>query len=201
EGKVVDCNEAFLLMLGYANKEELLKLDVRQALYVHPEERDEFLRLMGQHGFVRNFEYMLRRKDGTHVNVIESSFATHAENGEIERYQGVVLDVTEKKRAEDEVRRRNRELYALNNIAVTFNQSFDLDEILQLTMLQLVELFSSDTAGVYLFDEETNSMRKKSGYGHRSSWVTDHEIFTLPPEFVEKIKEGRIEIIGSRDTA
>src|SRR5205807_2196216 len=108
EGKVVDCNEAFLLMLGYANKEELLKLDVRQALYVHPEERDEFLRLMGQHGFVRNFEYALRRKDGTHVNVIESSFATHAENGEIERYQGVVLDVTEKKRAEDEVRRRNR---------------------------------------------------------------------------------------------
>src|SRR5205807_4343228 len=178
-------------------KEELLKLDVRQALYVHPEERDEFLRLMGQHGFVRNFEYALRRKDGTHVNVIESSFATHAENGEIERYQGVVLDVTEKKRAEDEVRRRNRELYTLNNIAVTFNQSFDLDEILQLTMLQIVELFSTDTAGIYLFDEETSSMRKKSGYGYRSSWVTEHDMFAMPPEFLEEIRDGHIEIISS----
>ena len=39
------------------------------------------------------------------------------------------MDVTEMKHAEDEIRRRNRELYVLNNIAVTFNQSFELDEI------------------------------------------------------------------------
>ena len=52
-------------------------------------------------------------------------------------------------------------LYVLNNIAVTFNQSFDLDEILQLIMLQMVELFSTDTASVYLFDEETNTLIKK----------------------------------------
>ena len=198
EGKLVDCNEAFVRMLGYANKEELLKLDVGQSLYTNQGDHDEFLRLMGQNGFVRNFEYALRRKDGTQVYVIESSFATRSENGEIERYQGVVLDLTEKKRAEDEVRRRNRELYALNNIAVTFNQSSDLDEILQLTMLQIVELFSSDTAGVYLFDEETSSMRKKAGYGHRSAWVTSHEVFALPPEFVEELKDRRIEIISSQ---
>ncbi len=117
-------------------------------------------------GFVRNFEILLRCKDGRKIHVIESSFATRSPSGTIERYQGVVLDVTEMKRAEDEIRRRNRELYVLNNIAVTFNQSFDLDEILQLIMLQMVELFSTDTAAVYLFDEETNTLTKKSSYGH-----------------------------------
>jgi len=200
EGRVVDCNEAFVRMLGYGGKEEVLQLDVGQSLYAHHEDRAEFLRQMTENGFVRNFEYILRRKDGTQVNVIESSFATRSEGGEIERYQGVVLDLTEKKQAEDEIRRRNRELHALNNIAVTFNQSFDLEEILELTMLQIVELFASDTAGVYLFDEETSSMRKKSVYGHRSPWVTEHEMFVLPPEFVEKIKERRVEIISSTET-
>jgi PAS domain S-box-containing protein len=200
EGRVVDCNEAFVRMLGYADKEEVLKLDVGQSLYAIHEDRTEFLRQMAQNGFVRNFEYILRRKDGAQVNVIESSFATHGEDGEIERYQGVVLDLTEKKQAEDEIRRRNRELYALNNIAVTFNQSFDLEEILQLTMLQIVELFASDTAGVYLFDEETSSMRKKSGYGHHSPWVTEHEMFALPADFVEEIKDRRVEIISSKAT-
>src|SRR5207247_1060232 len=68
------------------------------------------------------------------------------------------------------------------------------------TMLQIVELFASDTAGVYLFNEETSAMHKKSAYGHRSSWVTEHENFTLPAEFVQEIKERRIEIINSRNT-
>src|SRR5947207_7907150 len=200
DGKILDCNEAFVRMLGFAGKEELLQIQAPAALYADIEDRRKFLEEMDRNGFVRNFEYVLRCKDGRLINVVESSFATLTTSGTVERYQGVVLDLTEKKKAEDEIRRRNRELYALNNIAVTFNQSFDLEEILHLTMLQIVELFASDTAGVYLFEEETNSMRKKSSYGHRSSWVSEHETFTLPPAFVEEIKERRIEIINSQNT-
>ena len=49
--------------------------------------------------------------------------------------------MTEKRRAEDEMRRRNRELNALNAMAVVATQSFDLDEILNLTLRQVVSLF------------------------------------------------------------
>ena len=41
-----------------------------------------------------------------------------------ERYQGFILDITEKKRSEDEMRRRNRELNALNAMAVIATQSY-----------------------------------------------------------------------------
>ncbi|HEX7289169.1 MAG TPA: GAF domain-containing protein [Candidatus Angelobacter sp.] len=195
EGKILDCNEAFVHMLGYGNKDQVLALEAVGSLYVHPEDRRKFLDEMALHGFVRNFEYLLRRKDGKEISVIESSFATRGPGGEIERYQGVVLDVTEMKRAEDEIRRRNRELYVLNNIAVTFNQSFDLDEILQLVMLQIVDLLSTDTASVYLFDEETVTLHKKAGYGHRSRLVSENEAFPLPADFVETLRAGHIEII------
>ena len=195
QGHILDCNEAFVRMLGYDSKEEILKLDVAQSVYVDMEDRNKFLSEIARLGFVRNFEIVLRCKDGRKIHVIESSFATRSPNGTIERYQGVVLDVTEMKRAEDEIRRRNRELYVLNNIAVTFNQSFDLDEILQLIMLQMVELFSTDTAAVYLFDEETNTLTKKSSYGHRSSWSTESESVVLPAEFIAAVKASHAEVI------
>ncbi|MGE5324831.1 MAG: PAS domain S-box protein, partial [Actinomycetota bacterium] len=195
EGKIMDCNEAFVRMLGYSGKEEVLSLDVIQSLYVDQEDRSKFLSEMSQHGYVRNFEYQLRRKDGERVSVIESSFATRDPAGRIERYQGVLMDVTEMKHAEDEIRRRNRELYVLNNIAVTFNQSFDLDEILQLSMLQIVELLSTDTAAVYLFEEQNNQLVKKAAYGHRSPLVSDSAFFSVPAEFVESLRLGHAEII------
>ena len=199
EGNILDCNEAFVRMLGYDSKEDILKLDVAQSVYVDTEDRKKFLSEIARQGFVRNFEILLRCKDGRKINVIESSFATRAPSGKIERYQGVVLDVTEMKRAEDEIRRRNRELYVLNNIAVTFNQSFDLDEILQLIMLQMVELFSTDTAAVYLFDEETNTLTKKSSYGHRTTWAVESESVVFPPAFIDSVKAKHAEIIDQQD--
>src|SRR5258707_4548770 len=182
-------------MLGYDSQEDILRLQVAHSVYVDMEDRKKFLSEISQHGFVRNFEILLRCKDGRKIHVIESSFATRSPSGKIERYQGVVLDVTEMKRAEDEIRRRNRELYVLNNIAVTFNQSFDLEEILQLIMLQIVELLSTDTAAVYLFEEETSILHKKASYGHRSSWVTESETFPVPGDFVDAIKANHTEII------
>jgi len=194
-GKLVDCNEAFVRMLGYSHKEEVLGLDVLQSLYVDNEDRKKFLSEISRQGFVRNFEYRLRRKDGNEIYVIESSFATRDPGGRVERYQGVVMDVTEMKHAEDEIRRRNRELYVLNNIAVTFNQSFDLDEILQLIMLQIVELLATDTASVYLFDDQTNALLKKASYGHRSSIIADNDVFLLPADFVEALRANHTEIV------
>src|SRR5262249_28816133 len=105
EGRIVDCNEAFVTMLGYSHKEDILALDVVDSLYVDPDHREKFRGEISRQGFVRNFEYLLRRKDGKEINVMESSFATRDASGNIERYQGVLLDVTEMKRAEEEIRR------------------------------------------------------------------------------------------------
>jgi len=64
--------------------------------------------------YVRNFEITVRRKDGTLLTAAASCFC-HAQFGREHRaLPGIHLDITEKKRSEDEMRRRNRELNALN---------------------------------------------------------------------------------------
>ena len=76
--------------------------------------------------------------------------------------------MTEKRRAEDEMRRRNRELNALNAMAVVAAQSFDLDEILNLTLRQVVTLFGAESGTVYLSDSDTTTYRRRAAWGPRS---------------------------------
>jgi len=78
------------------------------------------------------------------------------------------MDTSEKRRADDEIRRRNRELNALNAIATISTQSFDLDEILNLTLRQVVTLFSSESGSIYLADPGGQVLRRRAGWGHRS---------------------------------
>jgi len=168
DGELLDCNDAFVTMLGYGSRDELMALDIGSVLFSVTEEREAFLKEIEAHNYVRNFEITVRRKDGTRLAVAQSCFATRNASGNIERYQGFVLDITEKKRSEDEMRRRNRELNALNAMAVIATQSFDLDEILNLTVRQVISLFGAETGSVYLAAEPEGTYRRRAGWGPRS---------------------------------
>src|SRR6202049_3847262 len=168
-GRLLDCNDAFVRMLGYSSRAELMAMDLDTELSASAEQTDAFHREIEAHNYVRNFEVTLRRKDGTLVTVLQSSFATRNPAGKIERYQGFLLDITEKKRAEDEIRKRNRELNALNAMAVIATQSFDLDEILNLTLRQVISLLGAQTGSIYLCDPDTTTFRRRAGWGQRSA--------------------------------
>ena len=55
EGKILDCNEAFVRMLGYDSKEDILRLDVAQSLYVDMEDRKKFLSEISPAGICQEF--------------------------------------------------------------------------------------------------------------------------------------------------
>lgn len=56
----------------------------------------------------------------------------------------------------EQLRRRNRELAILNEIAKALNQSTDLDEALHTALSQVVNLFELQTGWIWLLHEETN---------------------------------------------
>jgi PAS domain S-box-containing protein len=195
EGKLLDCNDAFIRMLGYGNREELVGVNVDTELYASSEQRDVFRRQVEQHNYVRNFEVTLRRKDGTLLSAMESSFASRNAEGKIERYQGFLLDMTEKKRAEDEIRRRNRELNALNAMAVIATQSFDLDEILNLTLRQVISLLGAETGSIYLCDADETTFRRRAGWGQRSAERARFSEVKFTEGFGELVTRSRTEVV------
>jgi PAS domain S-box-containing protein len=195
KGQLIDCNDAFVHMLGYTKRDELLVLNLDSEICVDPKQRAAFREEIETHNYVRNFEVTLRRKDGTLLLASESSFATRGGTGNIERYQGFVLDMTEKRRAEDEMLRRNRELNALNAMAVVATQSFDLDEILNLTLRQVVSLFGAESGSVYLADTDAPTYRRRAAWGPRSRDKSRPSEVSLASGFGDLVMRSRTEVI------
>ncbi|MBZ5612669.1 MAG: GAF domain-containing protein [Acidobacteriia bacterium] len=195
EGALLDCNDAFVTMLGYGSRDELMALDMGGVLHAIPEEGEAFRKEIEAHNYVRNFEITVRRKDGVLLAVAQSCFATRGADGRIERYQGFMLDITEKKRSEDEMRRRNRELNALNAMAVIATQSFDLDEILNLTLRQVISLFGAETGSVYLAAEPDGTFRRRAGWGPRSEARVRMAEVVFPEGMGDLVMRSRAEVV------
>jgi PAS domain S-box-containing protein len=194
-GHLLDCNDAFVHMLGYDRREELLTLNLDEDIRVDAGQREAFRKAIEDHNYVRNFEVTMRRKNGTLLLSSESSFATRDAAGRIERFQGFVLDVTEKRRTEDEMRRRNRELNALNAMAVVATQSFDLDEILNLTLRQVVSLFGAESGAVYLSDSDAPTFRRRAAWGPRSRDKSRPAEISFADGFGDLVMRSRAEVI------
>jgi len=95
DGKFMAANPALVRLLGYASEDELLELSIGEDLYVHAEDRANWLRNMAAAGEIRNAELVLRRKDGRKIVVLENSRAVRDEQGNILYYEGTLTDITE----------------------------------------------------------------------------------------------------------
>jgi two-component system NtrC family sensor kinase len=195
EGRLLECNDAFARMLGYSGADEIKSLDIAGQLYADRDKRREFMEEIEEKSFVRAYEVELRRKDGSPLIALETSVATRDEDGRIVRYQGFLLDITEKKRAENEIRRRNRELFALNAIATATSQSLELTEVLEVTLRHAVELFNADTGAVYLVDPDTRIFHRAVGFGHRSELGRNRSELRFPDDFWELIQRSETQVI------
>ncbi len=99
DGHILDANPAMISLFGYPI-EELRVLDVRK-LYVEPERREIFFHELATHRFVRDFETELVTKSGARIDIIESATILSQPGGEVAGYQGILRDVTEKKRRDE----------------------------------------------------------------------------------------------------
>jgi PAS domain S-box-containing protein len=112
KGKFLEANPAIIRMFGYGNKEEFLALRVAD-LYQNPDDRKKFNQKMLQEGFVRNEELHLKKKDGTTFIGSVSAVAVKNELGKIEYYDGIIDDITERKKAEAALRESEERYKAL----------------------------------------------------------------------------------------
>jgi len=107
EGKFLDCNHALLEMLGYPTKEEFLSINIAQDLYLNPEDRKIFQERIERDGYVKDMEVEFKKRNGEKITVLLTGHPIKNEKGEITGYQGINLDITERKRIEDELREAN----------------------------------------------------------------------------------------------
>jgi PAS domain S-box-containing protein len=104
DGRILECNDAILRMLGYASKQELLALRAPQ-LYYYPNERDRMLRLLAVTRRLNEFEVCYRRKDGTRCWALLNVHLMDPPPGEVGgSIVATVIDITERKLSEETLR-------------------------------------------------------------------------------------------------
>ncbi len=103
DGDIITANPALVEMLGYDNVEDLKAAGQTTVLYVNPIDRERVFARLEAQGIVKNFEYRLRRKDGTEIVVLENSRAIYDDKNNLIAHEGTITDITERKRAETRV--------------------------------------------------------------------------------------------------
>ena len=103
DGEIITANPALVEMLGYDDVADLKAAGKTTVLFVNPIDRERVFARLEAEGVVKNFEYRLRRKDGTEIVVLENSRAILDDDGIVVAHEGTMTDITERKRAETRV--------------------------------------------------------------------------------------------------
>jgi diguanylate cyclase (GGDEF)-like protein/PAS domain S-box-containing protein len=98
DGTFVDANQAALELFG-RTREELLAMDARE-VYRHAADRERFQDEILRTGFVRDYEVQLVRGGGETADCLLSATVRRAPDGTVVGYQGIIHDITARKRTE-----------------------------------------------------------------------------------------------------
>jgi len=110
DGRIIMANPAIVHMLGYSSSEELVQLNLEGEEYPPEYPRSEFKQRIDRKGKILGLESTWTRKDGKQIFVRESARAFFDDNGKPLYYEGMVEDITERKLAEEELRKARDEL-------------------------------------------------------------------------------------------
>ncbi len=129
EGKFITVNPAMAEIFGYESPHDMVNAitDIGTELYENPQDRLLILDLQKQHGRVKNFEVRVKKKNKEIIWVRENLHAVNDVLGKVQYLEGIMEDVTERKKAE-ELMVREKELSdsiinSLPGIFYLFDQS------------------------------------------------------------------------------
>ena len=149
EGRLVTANPMMARIFGYDSPEEMMQIlhDIAEQLYVEPDRRNEFTQRMREDGRVFEFEIQFYRKDGSKIWTSTNARAVRDGSGEIVGYEGTIEDITERKRAEEKLRRSLDRLVALHEAGHLLGSTLEPEEIAT-RLLEIMRRISGLTAAV-----------------------------------------------------
>jgi PAS domain S-box-containing protein len=117
EGRILDANAALVELLGYPDKQSLLDIQVTDA-YVRPADRSQSQAKLHERGLLEAYEQELIRFDGSTIWVQDTTRIVTDSDGSILYYEGALVDITERKAAQETTRRLIRILEATPDFVI-----------------------------------------------------------------------------------
>jgi diguanylate cyclase (GGDEF)-like protein/PAS domain S-box-containing protein len=143
-GKYIDVNSTLVKMLGYPSKKDLLLVDIKKDLYCSEKDRPSYNKRK------EPFKVHLKKKDGSRIWVEVSSKVIY-NNGKPIGYEGIVIDITERKKAEGKL----RYLSFHDSLTGIYNRTFFSEELerLQKSRDFPISIISLDVDGLKVIND------------------------------------------------
>lgn len=107
DGRMLNCNSAYLRMLGFDSLEELRNFNLNK-VHISQEFRENMLDRIRKEKKLTWFEHDLIRKDGKIIHAIANIIGNFNTKGELETLKGYIIDDSERKKATEEIRKLSR---------------------------------------------------------------------------------------------
>jgi PAS domain S-box-containing protein len=123
DGRFIEVNDAFLVITGYTRDEVIGRPSSEIGLWVNPQERRMMVEALRERGIIRDHEAMFRMKSGEVRTMLRSAEIIDLEG--VECMVSVTRDITDRKRAEEEIRNLNEKLAQRVNELTEANKELD----------------------------------------------------------------------------
>ncbi len=171
DGKFLYVNRLFEELSGYTCDELLGRHSLD---YVHPDDRETVRTkaievLKGQCS--SPYEFRLMRKDAGIVWVLDRVASIQYKGKR--SVLGTLMDITERKHAEEEVGRYTKQLETLFNIGTAVSQTLNLEDLLVNVLDKVLAVTGVEVTGIFLFDEKTRELVLRAHRGMSPSFMND----------------------------
>ena len=110
DGTYLEANPALARMHGYDSVSSFLDANSKNTMvYANPRDRARLVHLALQQGYVRGFECYALRRDGSHFMMSETCWPVYHRNGRVMGFEGLTEDISERKKAEQELKQARME--------------------------------------------------------------------------------------------
>lgn len=171
KGQYRIANPMLARICGYASPEELMATltNIEHQLYVNPNRRFEFKCLVQQQGAIWGFESQVYRKDGEIIWTSENARAIYDSDGQVVGYEGTVEDITERKRAEAELHKRDSLLQGVAEAASHLLTNTDYGSAIEKVLAALGTAAGVDR--VYLYENHPHPITMEPAVSMRFEWT------------------------------
>ncbi|WP_375503998.1 GAF domain-containing protein [uncultured Nostoc sp.] len=193
-------------MLGYKDHEVSNAWDEWTKL-IHPDEQDWVLQAFQDH-FAKKTpfyvcEYRVQCQDGSYKWILDRGQALWDASGDIVRMVGSYTDITDRKQADEELKRQNWRSQLFAEVTLKIRESLQINEILQTTVTEVQKLLQADR--VLIFQLESDGSGTVVQEAVLPGWpvILGRNIFDpcFKEEYIERYRQGRVSAMEDVETA
>ncbi|MEH2174044.1 GAF domain-containing protein [Nostoc sp.] len=193
-------------MLGYKDYEVSNRWD-EWTKRIHPDERDWVLQAFQDH-FAKKTpfyvcEYRVQCQDGSYKWILDRGQALWDALGDIVRMVGSYTDITNRKRADEELKRQNLRSQLFAEITLKIRDSLQIDEILQTTVTEVQKLLQADRVLIFRLEPDGSGTVVQEAVLPGWPVILGENIFDscFKEEYIERYRQGRVSALEDIEAA